>query len=594
MTGLVRTTNFVHTTRAHSRKLTLGLCVALLLMLLVVASSKAFSTQEPPYGTTPKYGGTLVIGMTDDPKDLNPVVDYNSPCWYASSPALEGLVKLDYGLNVVPSLAQSWEISPSADEYTFHLVKNATWHDGVPFTSADVKFSLETTKQYHPQGKAFLQYLDRIDTPDNYTVVLYFTRGNAPLLRFLTLEHVGAIIPMHLYENTDILNNPYNLKPIGTGPFKFKEWVRGEHITYVKNEQYYKKGEPYLDSVVYKIIPSSEGLIAAFEAGEINAIPNEYVPMSEFETLTSVPGTVYNMHGAEEDGAVLALTFNLRNPILGQEGVRQAIDYALDKQGLMQAAVGGFGTVAEEFNVHTATWSWNPDVPKYGYNVTLAGKMLDELGYPKGADGIRFKLNLKYTPTFDYWVKSAEVVKDQLAKVGIAVDLVPLEYTTFADTIFIKFDFDLTVHDILCGPDIESAKTKLSGEFIGVGYWTNEMGYNNTRVNQLFDLQETQGNQSERAASIKEIQSILMEELPAIPIFEWSNPTVFKNTLGGWIPPTAGGFTGGFENIWSETGVAPSPEYGIWIYVAAIVVIALGVAAVYSYRRRRAGKAGKT
>ncbi|MGB9777971.1 MAG: ABC transporter substrate-binding protein, partial [Candidatus Bathyarchaeales archaeon] len=247
----------------------LGLTTAVILLI----SSIAFTVKAQP-----RYGGTLIIGLSSEPPHLvlcgPPTWAFYQVCNQIGNP----LVDFDpETLEWRPCLAESWQITSTAENMTikFNLVKNATWHDGHPFTSADVKFTYENiSRMYNSFVDSMMKnYVSSIETPDNYTVIFNFNTPWAPALYPGYFGGSGiCIMPKHLYEGTDIPNNPYNTKPVGTGPFKFKEWKKGDYIILERNENYWKGGLPYLDKIIFKIIPSATAMALAFETGEIDYV----------------------------------------------------------------------------------------------------------------------------------------------------------------------------------------------------------------------------------------------------------------------------------------------------------------------------------
>jgi len=248
------------------------------LMATTIVSVLLAPAMTPPASAQPRYGGTIVWGMGSDPA-LPGLLGAGSGTFLFQQVAhqiFNTLVASDFVTGEwKPELAESWEISPDGMRLKFNLIRNATWHDGKPFTSADVKYSYENINPvYNGFAAMFKAALNSIETPDAYTVVINMKTGwpamFSPIQGF---SGVGwSIAPKHLYEGTDIATNKYNNEPIGTGPWKFKEWVRGDHITLVKNEKYWKKGIPYLDQMIFKIIPSASGRALAFEKGEVDLL----------------------------------------------------------------------------------------------------------------------------------------------------------------------------------------------------------------------------------------------------------------------------------------------------------------------------------
>lgn len=235
-----------------------------------------------------KKGGTAVVVVGTAPAYLNAAITYSTVSCIVSSAMFEGLIALDFKGNMVPELARSWEFSPDGKTWTFHLERGVKWHDGKDFTSADVAFSLkEITEKFHPLGKQAIGPVSKIETPNPNTVVFRFEKPNSPTISYLTSWH-APILPKHLYENVDVLKNPYNLKPVGTGPFMFEEYKMGSHVTLVKNPNYYRKGKPYLDKVVYRIFTDAPGRIVAFEKGEADIIPGFWTPFSEAKRFQDI------------------------------------------------------------------------------------------------------------------------------------------------------------------------------------------------------------------------------------------------------------------------------------------------------------------
>ena len=188
-------------------------------------------------GGEPEYGGSLVVAASTDPGGLNPAITTQGGVQLVCGSIFSGLVAADFDLNPIPDLATSWEVSNDGKIYTFHLAENAEFHDGVPVTSADVKFTFEELLlKYHSRARAAVgDKLKQITTPDAHTVVFEF---NKPFAAFLLLIDVtnAPVMPKHLYENTDALTNPYNVRPIGSGAFKFQEWAKGDHITLIRRK----------------------------------------------------------------------------------------------------------------------------------------------------------------------------------------------------------------------------------------------------------------------------------------------------------------------------------------------------------------------
>ncbi|MDR3230298.1 MAG: ABC transporter substrate-binding protein, partial [Synergistaceae bacterium] len=243
-------------------------------------------------GSVPGPGGTLSAILQPEPVTLTPVTNMAQPTQVVAGNIFDGLVYYDRDLTPKPALAESWDVSADGLNITFHLRKDVTWHDGKPFSAADVKWSLENVwKTIHPRNKTLFESVEKVDTPDAYTVVLTLSTPSLPVLS--VINGVGSIIlPRHLYEGTDILNNPYNNAPVGTGAFIFREWSRGEYIVLEKNPNYWDKGKPYLDKIIFRIIPDASSRAAALEKGEVQYAPYNPVPFRDVSRLAGLPGLI--------------------------------------------------------------------------------------------------------------------------------------------------------------------------------------------------------------------------------------------------------------------------------------------------------------
>ncbi len=180
---------------------------------------------------------------------------------------------MDGQLKIQPALAESWDVARDGLSVTFKLRPNVKWHDGKPLTSADVAYSLlEINGKYNSLANANFKIVERIDTPDPLTVII---RLKAPDPAFFPTAFIdGArILPKHIYEGSDPRTNPANFAPIGTGPFKFKEWVRGSHLTFERNPDYYEADKVYLDRVVYQVMPEASARQLALERGDVDYLP---------------------------------------------------------------------------------------------------------------------------------------------------------------------------------------------------------------------------------------------------------------------------------------------------------------------------------
>jgi peptide/nickel transport system substrate-binding protein len=497
-----------------------------------------------------------------------------------------GLIQYDWDLNPVPWAAKSWEMAPNGLSYTFHLVENASWSDGVPFTSADVKFSYEeAVGKYHPRGKVTMSNVDHVDTPDNHTAVFIMKNLFPPFMAYMEASN-GGIIPKHIYQGLNLLNDTKVFEPpVGMGPYLFEEWVRGDHITLVKNPNYFVTGKPYFDKIIAKVIPSEQGRIIALEAGEIDLLHGSLVPYSEVQRLEGL-GFKSTTHGSEIP--VLAeIFFNLHNMssynITNNIKVRQAIAYAINNTQLNEQVIYGTGIPAiSQYPSLLGNWQ-NKNVPRYATNLTKANQLLDEAGYPRGSDNKRFKISLVTRAGLRSIDQYMQVIASMLDKVGIDLELRSLETQTAAEVAWTRWECDMHLEFCTSGPDPAVAIDRFfHGKYSNSKTaWQGGSGYNNTQVNALLDQGAQEVNGTIRKQLYDQVQIILMTELPTFPVVETTYVTMYSAKLNGRIPGGPYIEVGPLDEAWFE---GESTGYVLpWQYIVAAVVVVIAVAASLIY-----------
>jgi peptide/nickel transport system substrate-binding protein len=391
----------------------------------------------------------------------------------------------------------------------------------MPFTSKDVRFSLmEVVAKYQPRGKLVMANVKSIETPDDHTAIFRMNKVYAPLFLGLCANNC-PIIPKHLYEGTDILKNPHNFSdPVGTGAFKLKEWAKGDHITLVRNDNYRKPGLPYLDRIIFKVIKDATSRSFAFEKGEVDFLDHENCNYADYKKLSLLP----NVTASPPFGGprVALIAFNQRdNKILANLKIRQAIYHAIDRQFISDKARYGLNPPLDSAIPKSLRDFHNPNVKKYEYNPAEANKLLDEAGYPRGADGIRFSVRLTDIAGIHFTEKAHQIIKSMLREVGIDVKLEVLELSLIIDKVFKKYDFDMFTNSYATGgdPSIGIARAYVSTE-IRPAPFVNLARYSNPEVDRLFNEGAASMNRKTRAKAYFKAQEILAEELPYIWLFE--------------------------------------------------------------------------
>ncbi len=556
--------------------------VVLVLALLAGIATPAFAAGE-------KYGDTFVVGISSDPQTLNGAISGSYFDKIVASNVYSELVRLDYQMNPVPDLAEKWEVSPDGLTYTFTLKSGVKWHDGTPFTSADVKFTVdEAILKLHPRATTYASVIDSVETPDDNTVVFKLKRTFGPFINALAYDFF--IIPKHIYENTDIKNNPANAAPIGTGPFKFEEWVRGDHVSLVRNPDYFQKGLPYLDRLVFKVMPDAAARVLALQTGEVDYLAYQSLPASAVPQLKNDPNIVVTNKGFESLGTIVMLTFNTEQPNLKDKRVRQAISMAIDRDYINEHADYGLGVPATSPFAST-NWAYEPNVTKYPYDPQKAAALLDEAGYKPGPDGTRMTLRLTCDTAVELNRKTGEIIRDNLAQIGIKVDFEPVERGVMLDRVYVKRDFDMQVHGFStgCDPAIDIARLYVSTNIRPVNF-TNGSGYRNPAVDELFAKGESASDPAERAQYYKQVQKILTDDVPCAWLIEEGLEGAYNSRFHNVHSWSSYSYYI-FWDVWSDSGKpAANPATTYIAIVAGVVVVAVVVWLVVRSRKRRSAE----
>ena len=414
---------------------------------LMVAACTAGQSQQPgtsatpaSSGTgsaaaTPTAGGTFITAIAGDPQagSRSWSTDINS--FYPFTAIYSNLIYVTSDQQVHPDLAESWDTSSDGLTYTFHLRQNAKFTDGQPVTLEDVRYTanLHVAAKYNSQAAPILGNVDHVDTPDDHTISFTLKQPSAVFLLGLAKQYMG-ILPEHILKGTDPRESSLNEHPVGSGPYMFKEWVKGDHITLDRNPDYYISGEPYFDQLVFQIIPDAGSRTIAFQNGDIDFLPGQFVAREQASDLEKIAGVqVDDSHGPP--GQEL-LFFNTTKKPLSDVNVRKAIAMSIDQKAVVTKAFFGIGAKPSTSMIEADLGIFHdPNVQLPGYDVAGANKLLDDSGYPKGADGTRFSLNIAYNPSNSSDTATAELVRDMLSDAGIKVTATPYDLAALADAV---------------------------------------------------------------------------------------------------------------------------------------------------------------
>jgi len=487
------------------------------------------------WAQTPARGGRLIVASDSEPRNLNPAIVASNGVFFVASKVIEPLAEASYdgrdGLE--PRLAVSWEGSDDGLTATFRLRENVTWHDGKPFTSADVAFSaLQVWKPLQNLGRVVFKDLEAVDTPDEHTAVFRFSRPTPFQLIRNALPALTSVVARHIYEGTDIAENPANTALIGTGPFKLAEHKAGEYYRLERNDAYWGENQPYLDEIVYRVLPDRAAAAGALEAEEIHLAAFSAVPLADLARISKVPGIEVVTKGYEGLTYQLVVEINHRRKELADLKVRQAIAHAIDKDFVVKTVFLGYAAPSTGPVPQNDKQFYTRDVPAYEFDPAKANALLDEAGYKRGADGTRFKLRLLPAPYFNETKQFGDYLRQALAAIGIDAQIVNNDAAAHQKAVYTDHDFDLAVAPPVFRGDPAISTTILvqSGIPDGVPF-SNQGGYKNAEIDALIEKASETIDAQARTALYREFQKKVVEDLPLINVAEWSFITVARDTV---------------------------------------------------------------
>ncbi|HTZ97214.1 MAG TPA: ABC transporter substrate-binding protein [Terriglobales bacterium] len=476
--------------------------------------------------SAPPQPHTLVMIIESSPVNLDPRVGLDAQSERIDSLLFDDLLTRDEHLNVQPQLADSWDI-PDPLTYVFHLHHAVKFHDGRSLTSRDVKWTFDSLLQgkIRTTKSAAYRFVDHIDAPDDFTVVFHLKQPFATLLWNLSDGAIG-IVP---YGSGDEVAT----HPVGSGPFRFVSAELDKEVVIERNNDYWAD-KPRIARVRFAVIPDTTTRALELRKGSadvaINALTGDLVIALEREPNLEV------LHGP---GTVLSyLACNLRDPILRDRRVRQAIAYAIDRQPFIHYLQRDFARPAYSI-LPPESWAYNGDVPRYDHDPERARQLLDQAGYA-AVNGVRFHLTMK-TSTEESTRLLAAVLQQQLREVGIALDIRTFEFATFFSDVT-RGEYQLHSLRWVGGnedPDIFEYVFH-STRFTPHG--ANRTYYSNPRADALIDQARSELDQAKRKVLYAELQQILSEDLPYIDLWYQDNVLVHTKRVHNLTLNPAGNY----------------------------------------------------
>lgn len=454
-------------------------------------------------------GGELRVLIPGDPQSFDPN-DVGDEIAQTLAPSLYStLVTLDTESRFLPDLAASWEVTDGGRAYTFHLRQGVVWHDGRPFGSDDVRHTLERLRDQRSVSHEAVRRIVSIETPDDRTVVLRLREPWAPFL--VTLAWGGTyILPRHAPAPGSA-----KYRPVGTGPFRFRERVPGERIVLEASPRFHRPG-PFLDRVVFLVVADSVQAAERLARGEADYAITR-IPLVDLPRLQRSPGLRVV---TAPSSARIVCAFNLRRPPLGDVRVREAINRAIDREDLVRRALHGYGAPAFGFYTPSVAWAYNGDAHVPPLDRERARALLAEAGARRELDLV--------IPALAPVDQLGGLLRDQLAEIGLAVRVTPLPFHAWIDRIVRTRDFDLTLTSGVHGPDPEN----LSFRFNSRSAYPN-LGYANPELDAVLEAGAAAMDLEERARSYHRAQEILARDLPIAPLAEAVTVSVARRNVRG-------------------------------------------------------------
>jgi len=504
---------------------------------------------EQPAG--PVKGGTIVVGLQAEPTTLDSqqISDYNSH--RAAYGIYDMLLRFeDEGTNVEPGLAERWEISDDGLEYTLYLRQGVKFHDGTDFNADAVKFNIDrqidVDHPFHNTGQfAYAEFtwgmVDRVEVVDPYTVKFVLKDKFAPFLNHLAMHPAAMASPAAVEK----YGMDFSINPVGTGPFKFVRWTPGVEVVLEKNPDYWR-GEPLLDQIIYRPIIEDQSRLTELESGGVNFMVN--VPPDD---LARIKGdsqyTVVEQAGMH----TWWVAFNHTKEPFNNKLVRQAMNYAINKQAIVDNILKGTGQLAVS-PLPPVVWSYTDDIQTYEYNPEKAKELLAEAGYPDGF-------------TCDFWLPESgsgmqqpvvmgTAMQADLKAVGIDCTIQTFEWGSYLEKVIVPPDqaeFDLMEMSWIGdnGDPDNFLYILLSGEqFPPNGY---NMGfYNNEEVNKLLAEARVTLDKAQRTELYVQAQKLIAEDPPWMVIDHESQIVAMSNKIKNFKLHPTGPFR--FDEVWIE------------------------------------------
>jgi len=507
--------------------------VARRLGLLLLAALLVLAPAFPVDAQGPVRGGTLRIGWIPAAKTLDPHYSVEFSERYVCYLVFNTLVGLDRGFNVVPELARAWQVSPDGKRVTFQLQRGVKFHDGTDFNAEAVKWNIErilNPENKSPQRAPLEPAIAAVTVADPHTVVFELKKPFAPLLAALA-ERPGFVVSPTAAKQ---LGQEFGQRPVGTGPFRLVEWVRDSQVTLERFPDYWEKGKPYLDRVVYRVVPDPTVRLTMVRTGEVDIATD--VDAKDIPGLRGDAALVVSE--MKPAARWTALQWRVDEPPFNNKALRQAIALAIDRNELRDVLLRGFGEPARG-PVSPGLWWSDPAFRGIGHDVEAARKKLAEAGH---ANGFRAKFVVENTPQ---WIRQTELLQAQLQKINVSLDIEPVSPAdAYSRIVQKKTNWTHTRWTQRADPN-----GLLYILFHSKGH-ANTTGYNNPKVDELLDQAAAIYDTERRRALYYAAERTITDDVPYVFLNYTAEFAVMNRKVQnwGWVPD----LIPRFRDLWLE------------------------------------------
>ena len=470
--------------------------------------------------TTPRRGGTLLVGFNNDSRTFDPLFSVQFAERQVLYLVFNTLVKYAPDFSIHPELADSWQVSEDGKRVVFKLHPGVKFHDGTPFDAAAVKWNLDRRLDPavgSPQRTQLAPVLASVEVVDPLTVA-FNLKNPYPAIFSLLGERPGFMVSPAAYEK---LGKEFGAHPVGTGAFVFKDWVRGSALTVERNPEYWEKGLPYLDRVEFRDLAGAVVGTQRLLTGELDVV--EDLSPQDVRVIEDKPGIDLKPIAL---GRWYYLQWHVNAPPFDNPKLRQAFAHAIDRKRLNDIVMRGKGTVANS-PTPPGLWWHDQNIPAHEYDPAKAKALLAEAGYPNG-----FEIALS-TPQIAAFRQLNQLIQEQLAAVGIKATLAPVAANEWYARV-VDGSTNLTPDRFTQRPDPDGLLYIL---FHSKGY-ANTIKYHSERVDQLLDQARSIYDQDKRRALYAQAQRQMMEDVAVVPLFFSAEYIAMRSQVRGfeWIP----------------------------------------------------------